>query len=365
MKIVSRYILRSQIPVFFLVFPGLVGLYLLVELAEKLNDFRDAGVHSSRIVLYFLALLPQIAFELLPLAVLLSGVLTLLLLARNNELTAMRSVGVRQESVLLPMLGFGAMAAVAMLALQWSVVPQSTSLYQQIWHQEVKKSAQKGVLKAGQLFFHGDNAIWVMKLDSSDARHLSDVHYMRFDSATYGVREEIVAKEAELREAGWLFKKGVRIVYDPAKEERLEIAAFSEKVFAMPERPEDFNTVQKPPVELGMWELWQGIHRLRSMGYDAFEQESVLWSSILYPFLGIALLWAVFPVMFTRPRAAVTLGLALALLLSFMSWGMWEFLLALCKTGRIPAFSGPVFSLLCLWGLGYWIERRNKRMGVL
>ncbi len=365
MKIVSKYILFSQIPVFFLVFSGLVGLYLLVELAEKLNDFRDTGVHSSRMVLYFLALLPQIAFELLPLAVLFSGVLTLLLLARKNELTAMRSLGVEQKGVLLPMLGFGIVAAVAMLGLQWSVIPQATSLSQQIWHQEVKKSAQKGVLKAGQFFFHGDNAIWVMKLNNADTSQLSDVHYLRFDSVTYGVQEEIVAKEAKLRTDGWLFKKGVQIVYDPLKDERLEITPFEEKVFAMPERPEDFNTVQKPPVELGMWELWQAIHRLRSMGYDAFEQESVLWSSILYPFLGIALLWAVFPGMFTRPKAVVTLGLALALLLSFMSWGMWEFLLALCKTGRIPAFSGPVFSLLCLWGLGYWLQKRNKQMGVL
>lgn len=365
MKIVSRYILFSQIPVFFLVVPGLVGLYLLVELAEKLNDFRDAGVHSSRMVLYFLALLPQIAFELLPLAVLLSGVLTLLLLARNNELTAMRSLGVEQKHVLLPMLGVGAVAAVAMLTMQWAVVPKSTSLSRQIWYQEVKKSAQKGILKAGQLFFHGDNAIWVMKLNNADASHLSDVHYLRFDSSGYGVQEEIVAREAELQKDGWLFKKGVQILYDPRKEDRLELVAFEEKVFALPERPEDFNTVQKPPIELGMWELWQGIHRLRSMGYDAFEQESVLWSSILYPFLGIALLWAVFPVMFTRPRAAVTLGLALALLLSFMSWGMWEFLLAMCKTGRIPAFSGPVFSLLCLWWLGYWLKKRNKKMGVL
>lgn len=365
MKIVSRYILLTQIPVFFLVFPGLVGLYLLVEMAEKLDDFRDAGLHYSRMLLYFLALLPKIAFELLPLAVLLSGVLTLLLLTRNNELTAMRSLGVKENGVLLPMLGFGVVAAVAMLALQWAVIPQSTSMSQQIWHQEVKKRAQKGVLKAGQLFFHGDNAIWVMKSNNGDSSHLSDVHYLRFDSVTYVVQEEIVAREAELRNDGWLFKKGVQILYDPLKEERLEVVTFEEKIFAMPERPEDFNTVQKPPVELGLWELWQGIQRLRSMGYDAFEQESVLWSSILYPFLGIALLWAVFPVMFTRPKAAVTMGLALALLLSFLSWGMWEFLLALCKTGRIPAFSGPVFSLSCLWGLGYWLMKRNKQMGVL
>lgn len=364
MKILSKYILKSQLLVFFLVYPGVIGLYLLVELAEKIGDFQDSGLKTSRIFLYFFALLPKIAFDLLPLAVLLSGVLTLLLLAKNNELTAMRSVGVRQEMILWPMLGFGICAALFMLGLKWSIIPQSTSVYKSIWYQEIKKNAQKGVLKGEQLFFHGENAIWVVKLDKSDPNHLLDVHYMRFDPATYGIKEEIIAQEASLRNEGWLFKNGIKLLYDPIKKEQLEFLPFKEEIFSLPERPQDFNAIQNPPEELGITALWQGIHRLRSMGYDAFEQESILWSSLLYPFLGIAMLWAVFPLMFTRPKAAITLGLAVALLLSFMAWGMWEFLLALSKNGRIPAFSGPIFSLLCLWAIGFWLEKRNKRMGV-
>jgi lipopolysaccharide export system permease protein len=367
MKIITKYILQTQVVIFFLVFSGLIGLYLLVDLAEKLNDFRDAGLPVSRMVLYFLAHLPQSAFELLPLSVLLSGVLTLLFMSRNNELTAMRSVGIKGTDVLCPMLFLGIAAALVMVGLQWSIIPKSTSLYQQIWQQEVKKTAQKGLMKYGQLFFHGENSIWVMKPDEVNNHHLWNVHYIRFDATTYGVLEEIVAQEALLQTDGWLFKKGVLMRYDPskAKEDAVELVAFEEKAFSMPERPSDFNAVQRPPMELGLWELWQGIHRLKSMGYDAFEQESVFWAVIFYPFLGIALLWAVFPVMFVRPKTAVTLGLALALILSFIAWGMWEFLLALSKNGRIPAFFGPVFSFLWLWALGYGLNRRNRQKGVL
>jgi lipopolysaccharide export system permease protein len=92
MSVLSRYLLRNFFLMFALVLPGLIGIYLLVEVFERLDDFIEENAPMFSALAYFFLSIPKIFYELTPLAVLLAGLLSIMLLSRHMELLAMRSL---------------------------------------------------------------------------------------------------------------------------------------------------------------------------------------------------------------------------------------------------------------------------------
>ena len=94
MTILFRYILREYVKVFTMCFAGLMTIYLVIDFFEKVRKFIRYDVEVSTVLGYFLLRTPAISFQIAPLAILMATLLTLGLLSKNLEITAMRSCGI-------------------------------------------------------------------------------------------------------------------------------------------------------------------------------------------------------------------------------------------------------------------------------
>ncbi len=90
--ILNQYLMRTILASTALVLVVLLALAGLFEFIAELDDTRG-DYQTPRVILYTLLRLPQLAFEMLPVAALIGALLGLGALAANSEIVVMRSAG--------------------------------------------------------------------------------------------------------------------------------------------------------------------------------------------------------------------------------------------------------------------------------
>lgn len=359
MNVLSRYLFRYFAAMLGLVLPGVVGIYLLIEAAEKLYDIIGSGAPFMAGASYFFLIIPRLVYELAPMAVMLSGFLSVMLLSRHGEILALRASGVSPWWIIRYFLLFAVFISALMLAAQILFIPKATEAAKTIWRVDIKKQPLKGTLKDDRLFYHGEGDIWTARLARPDAKVLQDAYVIKFDN-DYNIIQIIGAMRAEYLNDEWVFHNGFNKMETPQKGPGFYVNTFDSLGVKLDERPEDFVAVRKPPAEMSMVSLWKGIQRLRQSGYDPTEQEAVLWGEITYPFLGVALLWLGLPIMLQKERGGLAIGLGIGLAFGFATLASWDFFIALGKTGKLPPLISAIMTHLLLLGAGFAALKRIK-----
>ena len=105
--LLSQYLMRTILMATALVLVVLLALAGLFEFIAELDD-TQGGYQTPRVILYTALRLPQLAFEMLPIAALIGSLLGLGGLAANSEIIVMRSAGlsVRKLSAMVAVTGF-------------------------------------------------------------------------------------------------------------------------------------------------------------------------------------------------------------------------------------------------------------------
>ncbi len=105
-SILSQYMMRAILAATALVLVVLLALAGLFEFIAELDDTRG-DYQTPRVILYTLLRLPQLAFEMLPVAALIGSLLGLGALAANSEIIVMRAAGlsIRKLSGMVAMTG--------------------------------------------------------------------------------------------------------------------------------------------------------------------------------------------------------------------------------------------------------------------
>jgi lipopolysaccharide export system permease protein len=105
--ILSQYMMRTILATTALVLVVLLALGGLFEFISELDDIQG-DYQTPRVVLYTALRLPQLAFEMLPVATLIGSLLGLGALAANSEIIVMRSSGlsIRRLSGMVAVTGF-------------------------------------------------------------------------------------------------------------------------------------------------------------------------------------------------------------------------------------------------------------------
>ena len=135
--ILSRYISGRfwTLVVFSLV--AVVILYVAVDLVENLDGFIDRKVPWNDIVNFYLMGIPNIVVLTMPVAMLLSTMFTLGLLAKHNEIVAMKALGYSLYRVMRTLLTAGLIVSIAVFFLSEIVTVQANkkqvALKQKYW----------------------------------------------------------------------------------------------------------------------------------------------------------------------------------------------------------------------------------------
>jgi lipopolysaccharide export system permease protein len=122
-KIIGRYILKEHVGPFLFASTALTSLMLLQYIAKRFGDLVGKGLPASVITEFLLLSVPFTVAMTMPMAVLVAVLYAFSRLAAENEVTALKASGVGMRTVLLPVIGFGFVMSLIMLAFNDQVLP--------------------------------------------------------------------------------------------------------------------------------------------------------------------------------------------------------------------------------------------------
>ena len=157
MRLLDRYIVRECVKVLALCLVVFIGVYLIVDLFEKLSRFLEAHAGADVIVRYYLFRLPKILTEVLPVAVLLACVLSLGGLARNNEVLAMKMGHIGALRIALPCIGVGLAASLVAWVMVEYVAPPASERAINIERVEVRRLPAHRITRDSDIWYRAQD----------------------------------------------------------------------------------------------------------------------------------------------------------------------------------------------------------------
>jgi lipopolysaccharide export system permease protein len=333
-SILDRHLARRFFSAFLPAAACLGGLFLLVDVFEKLRMLLRHSSSGADAALYFAARLPWMASQVAPMAALLAGVLSLLVLGRHGELTALRASGVPLRRVALPYLACGLLVSLGAGLVQETVVPPASAMAREIREVRIRGRAADSLLRAEDLWMrHGAVLVHAELVDVQGGRLFG---VSAAETAGHRLRRRLDAPEARWVDGGWTLVEAV--VREFAADGTFSTERRGLLPYPLAESPSDLRLREPGPDESSWTQLRLLRDRFRAQGADTESLEVDLWAKTSQPWASLILCALAFP-WAVRPRrsGAFAPAVAVSVALGFSYWLLLAVGMSLGRAGALPA----------------------------
>ena len=339
MTLFGRYIATEIAKSFLIILMVVTGIYLTVDFIEKVDNFIEAGLPVIRALLFFIFKLPLILVQVTPVGILLAVIITFGLMAKNNELLALRASGVNLMSLLGPIMWCGVAAFLFVMLIAEAVMPLTVPQSDQIWIEEVKGRKTSGV-KRSDIWLKGSDTVLHVKYFDPGDRIAKGITIHRFDG-NFGLKERIDADTGQFQDGRWVLEKGLV----QSKSNGYTVEPFDRREVVLEFVPEDLVQLAPKPEAMNIAQLYRYIQKVESEGYDATHYRVDLHAKFAFPVIAL-ILTMIGAGLAARGKikealaGSVTYGLGIA----FLYWIVFSFCLSLGYAGKLPP-------ILAAWGV--------------
>jgi lipopolysaccharide export system permease protein len=266
--------------------------------------------------------------------VLLTTLMTFSSLSKFSEITAMKANGINIYRISLPVIIFSLIAAVVFFYFSELIKPASVQKTEHIVKIEVQKRKMSGFFKQNEIWYHGENAIYNFKMFDINKNILRGVtiNYLNPD---YTLTKRIDAQRAEWKNDKWIFYNLLTTRFD---ENNPVLEWSKEKIINIPEKPGDFNVMQKDVDEMGYFELRKYVKKIQSEGYDVTKYIVELQGKIAFPFVILIMVFIAVPFSLRSERSGgVMQSLGIGIFIGFSYWIVHAFFMSLGRSEILPA----------------------------
>ncbi|MCP3178066.1 MAG: LPS export ABC transporter permease LptG [Desulfuromonadales bacterium] len=356
MTILNRYILSIYIRIFFLASATFVGIYLLVDFFEKVDNFIEHGASASQYLLYFGNKIPLIISQVTPLAVLMAVFMTVGSLTRTNELTAMKSCGLSLLRMTWPLLLASLLTAMAILAINEYLLPLSVKTTNTIYEEEVR-GRKSIVFKRDRLWFREGADIVNISLVEPENQTITGLTIYHVDEQFRLTRRTDAASGDYTADRGWAFQQVTHREFDPRSGEMFDEKKLAQAVLPLSKTPEDFRESEPDLETLNFRQLSALVSKMESEGHSPIRYKVDMHSRLATPFANVIMAVLGIPFALQRGRQTnVATGVALSIVIGFAYYVIMAAMQAFGYSGVAPpavaAWSAHVlFALIGGWML--------------
>ncbi len=352
MSLLSRYVCRVFAQYFGLGLSICAGLFFLIELFDRIDNFIDYQAHWLDVIYYLLLRLPGILYLMVPVACLLASVLTFSTLNKHNEIVAMRAAGVAPLRLALPLFGLGWFACLMLLAVQEYVLPYAHRTEREVWRYRIQKQepgAALGEFRTRDIWYREADRVWHVRQSNPLAGHLSGVTIYTMTS-TGDIRHRIDALEAYWDEDGWRFRQGQLRTFAATAHFATAPVHFVERRFDFPERPVDISALPKGPEEMGLSESLALVRQRQKQGrlQDMRRYLVAFHGKLAFAVVCIIMVGFGAPLALASNRSGGTArAIVLTLACGFSYWILHSLAMALGQSGYLPPVAAAWMGNIC------------------
>jgi len=349
-SLLDLYVSRQYLSIFLLSFGALVGIFYISTLIDLADKLFGGVAPLGTLLRYFYYATPQFVYYIIPMAALVSTLVTVGLLTKNSELIVMRACGISLFRSALPLLLFALLFSLTLFELQEQVLADSNR----------EAARLNGIIRGYPMQTFGVlDRRWIIGR-SGDIYHyeLFDPHGNQFaklsmyrvnestwklDSLTYADRVALVKRPGA--DGGpvmmWIASGGWTREFSTAKATRrraerpvVKYTPFAERAISL-EPPGYFKTDEPEADRMTYGQLKRYIVELRGSGYHVVPYVVQLNRKVAFPFVTLIMTLLAVPFAVTTGRSGAIYGIGAGIVLALVYWTMLSIFGALGAGGWI------------------------------
>ncbi len=339
MRLLDRYILRESLKILALCLVLFIGIYVIVDLFDRLQRYLEARASLEMIVRLYVYRLPRILIEVLPVAVLLACLLALGAMARNNEILAMKMGQVSTLRIALPGVALGLLASLAAWGINEYIAPRMSERALNIERTEIRKLPAHQTMKDNDIWYRGEGNRFV-HIDVVDTQVGLIYGMSLFEMTPDGALvRRLDAKTARWTpRGGWVLLDGYQLELTTTP---IRITPFRELHVGLAETPLEFARVARQPEEMTYQELQAYIQRLKQSGMSATPYLVDLYAKVAI--VCVSAVMALLGVSFglRAGRAGIMVWVGLCIPMGFLYYMLLSLGISLGHGGAVPPMLAP------------------------
>ncbi|NIW40244.1 MAG: LptF/LptG family permease, partial [candidate division Zixibacteria bacterium] len=365
-KILDSYLLGKFMKAVILSLFVFVIIMHLVHLIEHLDTYIDKHASITDVLKYYLYTTPFIIVLTIPIATLLGAIFTIGLMARRNELLAIKASGVSLWRIALPLLIAGFIISVCVFIASEEILPYTNQQKQEIRYAKIEKQPQYKEEYYTNFHRRGDfGRIFNFRLYNPRQNLGKDVQIHTFDENR--LLRLIKAKEFVWLDTVWVAVDGTQTIFSAAElpEKRDSIIEFdSLYLSSLTEKPERFTRRNIDPRDFGydqtIADLKEEIEIREKNGISATPEKVYLRFKYSIPLTSFIIILIAVPLAADPKRGSPAIGFAFAIGISFTYMILFEVFRTLGTSGKLspPLSAWSVNAIFFLVGLVMMFKAR-------
>ncbi len=354
MSLTTRYILKEYFKIFFVTLGALILVYLSIEFVEKIRKFHAHHPPIILVLQYFANRLPKFIFDLTPLALLISTLITFGGLSKNNEITAFKSSGITILTLARPLLVFAFVVSVLFYFLNGSLIPSSYERSKIIRAEKIEGRKRFGNFAQNRIWLRLDNrTIFNIQVVNPDKKTMQGVH-IYFLGEDYTLPEEIEAEGLAYEDGGWILSTGVHRKFQA--DGSIQVNIFDRETIDLNKEPEDFQQIVVKSSEMTASKLRSYINQLTADGFDATRYQVDLRAKEAFPFVNFMMILLGIPFALKDNRSAgLARGISISLGVAFFYWLVFSITVSLGHIGALPPWLAAWSANILLLTIGSYL----------
>lgn len=352
MGLLGRYFSKEMLKYLGIFLFALVFIYLTVDFTQKIDNFIHANVPTGPMLSYFAYKVPYVIIQMVPIAVVLSVVVTLCLMKKNHEITAMKACGLSVVQLSRPIILVSISIAVIAFLISEFIVPLTSSRSNEIWNIEVNKRIQTSFYGKEHIWYKSEDAIYWIRAFDPEKEVMEDITFYFFDNSFR------LVKRVDARKGVWtgrLWKIHNGIIQNAVSTNGFDLSRFDEMPLKIREGPDAFFRTVSRPEEMSYWQLKRYAERIRMEGYDATRYLVDMNIKLAFPMINLVMILIGIPIALSVKKGGIPLAVFLGVAACFLYLVVFGFARSLGLSGALPPVLSAWFANAAFFFLGSYL----------
>ncbi|MCX6105195.1 MAG: LPS export ABC transporter permease LptG [Proteobacteria bacterium] len=356
------YIIRDYLKYVFGTILLTVFLFVLFDLIHKSSkDFAEYNPSAIMIFRFYLYQIPAQVVQALPIAALLSSVITMIFLSRTNEITAMRAAGMSAWQIGRGLAYGGLGLSVIALVAGELWLPRLAQRVHYIQEVEMRGIRDDQIASTVKWFRHGQSLLNFQEFEPI-SQVLSNVEIVELRSNFRPIRTLRARTAAYLPDQNIWRLKGINAVHFK-RDGTLDRVDYTDSLkLALPIEPAKLKKERRKPNELSIFELSELVERGEQSGADTMPYRVDLQGKIAYPFAAFVVSLIGLKFGYKSERSTETArGVLVAFFIGISYWFVMSASRALGLQGALHPFLAawmPNFIVSAIIGIDAWMGQK-------
>jgi lipopolysaccharide export system permease protein len=345
--ILDRYLLKRFFITFFVSMFCFVVIFDLVNVVENIGHYLESGASFLDVFLYYWYFTPFIVVLTCPIATLLASIFSVGLLAKSNELTAMKAAGISLYRIVTTLSVGGILIAAGLWAFGELILPDANNRRNAIMAEKIEhRQADNTIVYRNQMFQGLQGRVFQFTNYISKSATGEDVLIQVFDGKR--LRQVITTKKLVWNDSVWIGSDVVIKEFgdfdtdlEPIKTSKHASYTFGD----FKERPTYFEDwfSRQDPMSMDYFKLKKFITVSRALGKDVTRQVVDLENKVSFPFINVIIILIGVSLASNPRRSGLGISFGVSMAISFVFYTCVKIAIELGHEGTISP-------LLAAWG---------------